>query len=297
MVFLSACQSHRGGGYYQDDGPPKRGGVVDVSAIPDAVPQQEPLSRTGNKPYTVMGKRYYPLKSADGYRAAGEASWYGKKFHGRPTSSGEPYDIYKMTAAHTTLPLPTYVRVTNQANGRAVVVKVNDRGPFLHGRIIDLSYVAAKKLDMLGQGTANVVVEAINPSRTQSVTTAPSVLSADQQLRRSRISDSDRQPLSSNVSPNISPEINANRVNIEANGVPAAGLATSLLQLGAFSSPTNADNLRIKLSGDGFANSRVLQKDGFFKVLLGPVRNVDLQAMQQRLFDLGYQVRVVSGFQ
>lgn len=161
-MLLSGCFSSRNsGGYYKDDGPPRRN--VNVAKIADAVPRQEPLSRTGNKPYKALGKRYYPMDSAKGYKERGQASWYGKKFHGNRTSSGEPYDMYAMTAAHKTLPLPTYVRVVNVDNNRAVVVKVNDRGPFLHNRIIDLSYVAAKKLDMLGRGTANVFVEAIDP--------------------------------------------------------------------------------------------------------------------------------------
>ncbi|WP_456380052.1 septal ring lytic transglycosylase RlpA family protein [Thiolapillus sp.] len=135
---------------------------VDVSHIPDAVPQNAPRSKYGNpSSYTVFGKTYHVLEHARGYRARGLASWYGKKFHGRRTSSGEPYDMYAMTAAHKTLPLPTWVRVTNLDNGKSVVVKVNDRGPFHAGRIIDLSYTAASKLGVLTRGTALVEVVAI----------------------------------------------------------------------------------------------------------------------------------------
>ena len=137
---------------------------VDVSHVPDAVPKKVPRSRYGNPDsYTVLGKTYHVLGDARGFRQRGMASWYGMKFHGRRTSSGERYDMYAMTAAHKTLPLPTWVRVTNLENGRSVVVKVNDRGPFHPGRIIDLSYAAASKLGMLGRGTAPVEIVALTP--------------------------------------------------------------------------------------------------------------------------------------
>ena len=130
---------------------------------------REPYSRTGNNVYTVFGVTYVPLSSPVGYREKGIASWYGKKFHGRRTSSGETYNMYAMTAAHKTLPLPTYVEVTNLKNNRKVIVKVNDRGPFIDGRIIDLSYTAAKELDLIGPGTGPVLVEAITPWITTSL--------------------------------------------------------------------------------------------------------------------------------
>ena len=139
---------------------------VDLSSIPDAVPQNAPRSRHGNpSSYRVLGHTYHVLDDARGFRQRGIASWYGTKFHGRRTSSGEPYDMYAMTAAHKTLPLPTWVRVTNLENGRSVVVKINDRGPFHKGRIIDLSYVAAAKLGMLGKGTAPVEIVALTPGK------------------------------------------------------------------------------------------------------------------------------------
>ncbi len=150
------------GGYYGGDGPPKNL-PVDPDSVADAVPRHEPLSATGNRPYTALGKRYRPLASGRGYVKRGMASWYGSKFQGRRTSSGEPYDMFAMTAAHPVLPLPSYVRVTNLDNGRSVVVKVNDRGPFLHGRIIDLSYMAAHKLDIARHGTGRVEVRVIEP--------------------------------------------------------------------------------------------------------------------------------------
>ena len=139
---------------------------VDVSTIPNAVPKNEPKSRYGNpESYVVVGKRYYVLDSSKNYVEKGIASWYGTKFHGRRTSSGETYDMYAMTAAHKTLPLPTYVQVKNLNNGKYIIVKVNDRGPFHENRIIDLSYTAAIKLDIIKKGTGLVEVRAIDPMR------------------------------------------------------------------------------------------------------------------------------------
>ncbi len=138
----------------------------DVSNVPDAVPRAEPLSRYGNpESYEVYGKTYHTLPSSSGYRESGIASWYGTKFHGKRTSSGEPYDLYAMTAAHKTLPLPTYVEVTNLKNNRKVIVKVNDRGPFHEDRLIDLSYSAASRLDILPYGTGEVEIRAIDPTQ------------------------------------------------------------------------------------------------------------------------------------
>jgi rare lipoprotein A len=152
--------------------PPKSGAPVpsqpgpkpDIASIPDAVPKFEPRSRRGNPPfYTVMGKRYNVLASAEGFVERGVASWYGPTFHGNSTSIGERYDMYGMTAAHKTLPLPAYARVTNLRNGKSVVVRVNDRGPFVSNRIIDLSYTAAAKLEMLREGTTLVEVRVLTP--------------------------------------------------------------------------------------------------------------------------------------
>jgi rare lipoprotein A len=138
---------------------------VDAAAVPNAVPRIEARSPYGNPTYyEVNGRRYHVMKSSKGYVARGIASWYGSKFHGHRTSSGEPYDMNAMTAAHPTLPIPTYVQVTNLRNGRKVIVKVNDRGPFLHNRLIDLSYVAAVKLGITAEGTGLVEVRAIDPA-------------------------------------------------------------------------------------------------------------------------------------
>lgn len=147
------------------DGPPGADALraIDLDAISDAIPRIEPRSRYGNPPYyEVSGRRYYVRASSDDYVERGIASWYGNKFHGRRTSSGEPYDMYTMTAAHATLPIPTYVEVTNLRNNRKVVVKVNDRGPFHDNRLIDLSYVAALKLGIVAEGTGLVEVRAVS---------------------------------------------------------------------------------------------------------------------------------------
>jgi rare lipoprotein A len=148
---------------------------IDFDAIPDAVPRAEPPAKWGNAPYTVFGRRYQVMDSSRGFVQRGQASWYGTKYHGRTTSSGEVYDMYAMSAAHNHLPLPTYLEVTNLDNGRSVIVKVNDRGPFHGDRILDLSYAAAGKLGMVGKGVAPVVIRAIDTkSPAQQVAKRPS---------------------------------------------------------------------------------------------------------------------------
>lgn len=162
-AMLSGCSIGPSIFEEQDGGPDHH---VDVSNIQNAVPRDEPRSRYGNpSSYEVLGKRYHVMSSADNFSERGIASWYGNKFHGRRTSSGEPYDMYAMTAAHKSLPLPTYVEVTNLENNRQIIVKVNDRGPFHQNRIIDLSYVAAAKLGITAKGTGLVEIRAINPSK------------------------------------------------------------------------------------------------------------------------------------
>lgn len=170
-LLLASC-----GGDVRDGPPPRK---VDVSQIADAVPRREPVTRAGNKsPYQVLGETYHVLSPDEsrGYRARGLASWYGTKFHGRTTSNGETYDMYAMTAAHKTLPIPSYVRVTNLDNGRRVIVRINDRGPFHEDRIIDLSWAAARKLGVEQRGTAPVEVVLIDPADYQrNSVEAPSV--------------------------------------------------------------------------------------------------------------------------
>lgn len=166
ISLLAGCAT--GPSKFTKDGPP--GYDVDVSNIPDAVPKVEPRSRYGNpSSYRVNGKTYHTMTSYSGYREKGIASWYGTKFHGQTTSSREPYNMLGMTAAHRALPLPTYARITNLQNGRQVIVKVNDRGPFEANRLIDLSYAAAKKLGITQRGTGLVEVEAIDPHQPQAI--------------------------------------------------------------------------------------------------------------------------------
>ena len=168
IFLLAACSStpKRSGGYYKDDGPDANP-PANLASIPDAVPRSEPLHKYANRPYEVFGKKYVPLASVQPFSQRGTASWYGKKFHGQKTSSGETYDMYKMTAAHPTLPIPSYARVTNLSNRKSVVVRINDRGPFHSDRIIDLSYAAAYKLGYVGAGSARVEIEAVVPGQPQ----------------------------------------------------------------------------------------------------------------------------------
>ena len=151
------------GGYLAGDGP-GADTPANLDSIPDAVPKNEPLHRYANRPYIALGKTYTPMTAVGNFKERGIASWYGKKFNGERTSSGEIYDMYAMTAAHPTLPLPSYARVTNLANHKSVIVRVNDRGPFMKDRIIDLSYTAAYKLGIIGDGSSEVEVESINPN-------------------------------------------------------------------------------------------------------------------------------------
>jgi rare lipoprotein A len=212
-------------------------------AVPDAVPRIEPRSRYGNPPfYDVSGKRYYVLSSAVDYVERGVASWYGPGFHELMTSTHEPYDMYGMTAAHRTLPLPAYVRVTNLQNGRSVVVRVNDRGPFVGNRIIDLSYSAALRLDMLRNGTAMVEVRAIDPVATGA-------------------------PLAGG-----SPAV-------PAGPAPTPALRAALfVQAGAFADPANAERLAEKLRGGTygriFVRADVIAGRRMYRVRIGPVPDV-----------------------
>ncbi|GGY09131.1 septal ring lytic transglycosylase RlpA family protein [Paludibacterium paludis] len=161
----------RGGAYFQNDGPASHI-PVNLDLVPNAVPQDEPLIRAANLPYTAMGMSFRPDTSPAPYRARGKASWYGRQFHGRRTTSGERYDMFAMTAAHPTLPIPSYARVTNLDNGKSVVVRINDRGPFHRGRLLDLSYAAAHRLSFVGQGSASVLVERVWPTEGETTLTA-----------------------------------------------------------------------------------------------------------------------------
>ena len=159
---LPAANSGRGG-YYKDDGPGANPppGLLD---LPDAIVRAEPYSKWANRPYSILGQSYLPITHEDPFTQRGVASWYGVKFHGQKTSSGEPYDMYKMTAAHPTLPIPSYARVTSLDSGKSVIVRINDRGPFHASRVIDVSYTAALKLGLLGRGSHQVEIERLFPN-------------------------------------------------------------------------------------------------------------------------------------
>lgn len=159
VVCLTACQSQSRYAQHTDSAPTF---IYDEPDYTDATPQYEPYREWNSRPYEVLGKRYFPLQTGKGFEQVGLASWYGQKFHGHLTSNGETYDMFAMTAAHKTLPLPSFVRVTNLSNNKSVIVRVNDRGPFHSNRIIDLSYAAAKKLDYQQHGTAKVKLEVIH---------------------------------------------------------------------------------------------------------------------------------------
>jgi rare lipoprotein A len=239
-------------------------------SVPDVIPRNEPRSRNGNPPfYDVMGKRYFVLSSSVGYVERGVASWYGPGFHKVRTSTGEPYDMYGMTAAHKTLPLPAYVRVTNLQNGRSIVVRVNDRGPFVGNRIIDLSYTAAAKLDMLRNGTAMVEVRSLEPASQSEPLTAPSVAP----LSASPITAAAEAPAPASPSP---PPQAVSEAGGGASAVPVP--RALFIQAGAFSDPQNAARLTQKLRGGGYGNVFVRDNEiagrRMYRVRIGPVPSV-----------------------
>jgi rare lipoprotein A len=238
-------------------------------AVPDMVPRAEPRSRYGNPPfYDVMGKRYFVLSSSVGYAERGVASWYGPGFHKVRTSTGEPYDMYAMTAAHKTLPLPAYVRVTNLQNGRSIVVRVNDRGPFVGNRIIDLSYTAATKLDMLRNGTAMVEVRSLEPVSGSTPSVAANAAPVAAPLTATPLTAATEAP------PTVAPAQAAAGPDVTTVSVPRA----LYIQAGAFSDPKNAERLVEKLRGGGYG--KVFVRDNevagrrMYRVRIGPVPDV-----------------------
>ncbi len=243
--------------------------------------------RAGNAPhYVVFGQRYYVMASADGYRERGVASWYGRKFHGRPTASGEIYDMYAMTAAHKSLPLPTYAQVTNLSNGRSVVVRVNDRGPFVDNRLIDLSYAAAIELDLIAAGTGLVEVKALGKAA-PATTTAPSPSRASVPPSNAAAVgaiDSQPQPVPEQAIAVALPPDQPSAETVAAKlliddtlSLPPAG-GTVYVQLGAFSDPVNAETLRLRLHSYGFTRAHIVSSDtqpAIFKVRIGPLPDVN----------------------
>ncbi len=262
LTTLIGCSS---GPFQRGDSAPNV--HVNVDAIPNPIPRHEPLSRYGNPDsYTVLGKTYKTLDNNKGFVERGIASWYGTKFHGRRTSSGENYNMYAMTAAHKSLPLPTYVEVTNLDNGRQIIVKVNDRGPFHEGRIIDLSYAAAIKLGTNKTGTGRVEIRAIDPSnptahrgKPATPTVTLQAITAPTAIIATATESVAQQAIANPVAPNL------------------------YLQVGAFSSRSNAETLRSRLSNVAGNPIHIFAGDNpsqpIFRVRIGPLVN-DLAAQQ-----------------
>lgn len=237
----------------------------DVSQVPDAVPRHEPRSRGGNKStYEVWGKSYQVLDDASGYRRDGKASWYGKKFHGYATSNGEIYDMYKMSAAHRSLPLPTYARVTNRDNGKSVILRVNDRGPFHSEREIDLSYAAAARLGILESGTGRVTVEAIDARRWSSGNSS-----------------------ATSASPGASQAVPTPSQPVET--APVVG-ASVYVQVAALDSAASAGALEMRLDELLDHPVRIVSGTDLYRVQVGPVsRHGEVGQLRRQLRRAGYE--------
>ncbi|MDA5563741.1 septal ring lytic transglycosylase RlpA family protein [Cobetia sp. MMG027] len=281
---------------YPDDAP-------DVSAVPDAVPKPEPYTRSGNRSeYEVWGKTYHVMDDPRGYVAEGTASWYGKKFHGYATASGEIYDMYTMTAAHKSLPLPTYARITNLDNGKQVIVKVNDRGPFHDDRLIDLSYSAAWRLDMLGHGTGHVRVETLDastwrpgPSPTQGTAESERLLARSQAVRREQgIAGLEEMGATGDsvVAKTSSTSVAAKPVvasAARATDTTASGADASFLQVAAVSDLQTADRISKRVSAALDRPVRVLGSGNLYKVQVGPLEeSVRIESLKSAIADAGF---------
>ncbi|HET8608960.1 MAG TPA: septal ring lytic transglycosylase RlpA family protein [Burkholderiales bacterium] len=298
------CSSVPGGGYYLDDGPGANP-PDDLVDIPNAVPRLEPINLSTSRPYTVLGKTYTPMTQLQPYHERGYASWYGRRYNGKRTSSGEIYDMYAMTAAHPTLPIPSYARVTNVQNHRSVVVRINDRGPFLNGRIIDLSFTAACKLGIIGNGSGLVEVDSIIPG-SEPPTYVASADAAPAAADRSAPSPANDPPApasaqapaavpatartATTTSP-AAPTAVALQTTSNTAAVPDAAPAPDAappqvpvtsdasgvyLQFGAFSSKDNADDFLARLQAqlDSLGHQLHIHfKDGLYKVHAGPYRS------------------------
>lgn len=250
------------GGYYLDDGPGDNP-PPNLDSIPDAVPRAEILLARANLPYSALGKRYVPMTEYKPYKERGIASWYGKRYHGRKTSSGETYDMYSMTGAHTTLPLPSYARVTNVENGRSVIVRINDRGPFHNERVIDLSYAAAHKLRLVEKGSGMVEVEAIdvnNIAMLKPVNPVAEVVPGPAKIVTSQVEPPPPVPQASTIDP-------------AEPAQQAPSPEGDYVQVGAFKYKNNADALIDKLKNRNLAADVPLESwynAGTYRVRLGP---------------------------
>lgn len=245
-LALAGCGStaRKPSPYYKDDGPPETV-PADLDKVPDATPKNEAFHKFANRPYTVFGQTYVPVVNQEPYKQRGLASWYGRKFHGQRTASGETYDMFAMTAAHKTLPIPSYARVTNLANGKSVVVRINDRGPFHSSRIIDLSYGAAQRIGLAARGSGMVEVERVFETSEAPAATTSSAAPAP-----------------------TTPEA----VAVAAPADAAKG-AAMWLQLGAFSSAESAAAFRERAARElAWIHEplEVVQRDGLYRVRLGP---------------------------
>lgn len=275
-IAVAGCSStggrKKGGGYYKDDGPDANP-PSNLDQVPDAVPRIEPYASGANRPYVVFGQRYVPDTSGQPYKQRGIASWYGKKFHGNSTSIGESYDMYAMTAAHTTLPIPSYARVTSLVNGKTIVVRVNDRGPFHSDRIMDLSYVAAYKLGIIGPGSGQVVVESIPQEEirrlaSQGAPAAPEPASATGSMPV--MAPVAAKPVALTAEPLPGPAPGSAPVR----QAPSGGAGTVYLQVGAFSQPANAQSLVARINSQlgaaGAPPAQVEQSNNLYRVRIGP---------------------------
>ena len=261
------------GGYYMDDGP-EDSPPPNLNEVPDAVVRAEPYSRYANRPYVVFGKSYAPMLGDLPFTQRGVSSWYGKKFHGQKTSSGEIYDMYKMTAAHPTLPIPSYARITSVASGKQVVVRINDRGPFHSSRIVDVSYTAAVKLGLLKNGSHEVYLERLLPDGGNRRAT----------LRRNAPEPEEPRQGPLQAAAEVNTLILANKAEIKALKVhpegdvavdvpaPAAAPAGGFyVQMGAFSRADKAAEIRARIAGNGWARALdVVTSGALHRVLSGP---------------------------
>jgi rare lipoprotein A len=287
--LLTGCSTtpkapQRSGGYYQNDGPPAQV-PVELANVPDAVPRVEPLHPFANRPYVALGRSYTPINSDLPFRQRGFASWYGRQFHGNRTSSGEIYDMFAMTAAHPTLPIPSFVRVTGIKNGLSVIVRVNDRGPFKDDRIIDLSYAAATRLGFASAGTGEVEVERLTNADIASgrcctrtgVANAPPPANpapADPVAAAIPVAET------ATTATALLPELTAAPSPQPAAAAPAPASSRWSVQLGAFAQAANAESLRDRIAEElaraaGAVPDSVDQKPrverhgSIFRVLIG----------------------------
>ena len=329
LPVLPPANSGRGG-YYQDDGPGDAP-PANLADVPDADVRNDPLLPRSNRPYVVFGKTYTPLTDNQPYTQIGIGSWYGKKFHGQRTSSGELYDMYKMTAAHPTLPIPSYARLTNMVSGAVEVVRINDRGPFHANRAIDVSYTAALKLGLLGKGSHELKIERILPDEIDrmqatregvSGTTKPRL----QSQSKERLATAPKptaepslvqplvlspQPLPNALTPQVTALMLSDQAPVEpvqpaalasatATGGGGAGSAVPAggfyIQLGAYSRAENAEAVRGKLAGSGLSGLEVVQGGAVHRLFSGPftTRQEAQQAAQGLPSSLGLKPIVIQ---